>query len=473
MSPAIASVIFAAGILGLFWLDRDSKVRMSGAIWIPLIWLFFVCSRPVGTWLDMGPVIDTANQMQEGSPLDRLVWLALLVLGLVVLARRNRLVVKFLVANWPLLLFFLFCAVSILWSDFPDVAFKRWLKAVGDVVMVLIVLTDPEPVAAFNRVIARLTYFLIPLSILFIKYYPTIGLSYSPWGGRANYGGVTTNKNSLGVISLCFGIWAWWRLLAAYKDRKRAGWIRKMIAPAVILAMVLWLFKTSDSMTSFTSFLMAGILLVATGSRIAIRKRALVHILIVSMLAVSGSVVFFGASPSALKAMGRDSTLTDRTEIWAAVSGMVKNPLVGTGFESFWLGPRLEDMWSRYWWHPQEAHNGYLEIYLALGWIGVGLLIFVIAMGYRTVFSAWRHNAPTGSLMLAYFLIGLVYNFTEAAFFKMQAVAWMFFLFAIIKVPSLSYRRARASFPKLVEHPDWIVEEEAVALADPLTPGNR
>ena len=399
--------------------------------------------------------------MQEGSPLDRLVWLVLLALGLVVLASRSRLVVRFLAANGSLLLFFLYCAASIFWSDFPDVAFKRWLKAVGDVVMVLIVLTDPEPVVAFNRVLARMTYVLIPLSILLIKYYPTIGLSYSPWGGRANYGGVTTNKNSLGVISLCFGIWAWWRLLAAYKNRKSAGGIRKMIAPVVVLAMVFWLFRTSDSMTSFTSFLMAGILLLAVGFRTVIRKPALVHILIVSMLAVSSSVVFFGASPSALKALGRDPTLTDRTEIWAVVSGMVQNPLVGTGFESFWLGPRLENMWSRYWWHPQEAHNGYLEIFLALGWIGVVLLIFVIAMGYQTVFSAWRHNAPTGSLMLAYFLIGLVYNFTEAAFFKMQAVAWMFFLFAIIKVPPLSYRKTRVLSPNLVQHPEWIVEEAA------------
>jgi O-antigen ligase len=141
---------------------------------------------------------------------------------------------------------------------------------------------------------------------------------------------------------------------------------------------------------------------------------------------------------------------------------MVRNPLLGTGFESFWLGPRLETMWAQYWWHPQEAHNGYIEVFLSLGWTGVAFLALVIATGYRKVFKSWRSNAQVGSLMLAYFFIGLVYNYTEAAFFKMQAVAWMFFLFAIVRVPSIARRTSRRSTANLFQQTEDMTTGQAV-----------
>jgi len=342
-------------------------------------------------------------------------------------------------ANPIILLFFLYCAVSFLWSDYPDVAFKRWTKALGDLVMVLIVLTDCEPTTALKRLLARTAYVLIPLSILFIKYYPSLGRGYGIWQGEVGYMGVTTNKNTLGVICLIFGLGAMWRFLATYRDRKSEGRTRKLFALGVILSMVLWLFWIANSMTSLGSFLMASTLFLAANSRVAIRRPAVVHALTVVMLVISSSIVFLGVSPGVLATMGRNPTLTDRTEVWGVLLTLVRNPLFGTGFESFWLGPRLEKMWSIYWWHPNEAHNGYLEIFLNLGWMGVAWLAVIIATGYRRVFRVWRSNVSTGSLLLAYFYMGLVYNFTEAAFFKMLAPAWIFFLFAITSVPEVSY----------------------------------
>jgi len=55
--------------------------------------------------------------------------------------------------------------------------------------------------------------------------------------------------------------------------------------------------------------------------------------------------------------MGRDSTLTGRTDIWARVIALVHNPVIGTGFESFWLGKRLEAM-QLYQRGLNETHNG-------------------------------------------------------------------------------------------------------------------
>ena len=145
-------------------------------------------------------------------------------------------------SNGPIILFFAYCALSILWTDYPFVAFKRWVKAVGDVVMVLIVLTDSNRLSAVRRVLTRTGFLLVPLSVLFIKYYPDLGRSTIRGLGRRCPRGVTMGKNLLGMACLIFGLGSLWCFLAAYQTEKGGERRRHLIAHGVILAMVIWLF---------------------------------------------------------------------------------------------------------------------------------------------------------------------------------------------------------------------------------------
>jgi len=127
--PGLAALVVVAGILGLFFLDRDPKARTSKALWIAILWVSIAGSRSVGQWiatLQGASVSDTssaASSYTEGDPFDRAVYSSLLLAGLIVLARRRQEVLGVLRANWPLVVFSLYCAVSIGWSDYPDVAF--------------------------------------------------------------------------------------------------------------------------------------------------------------------------------------------------------------------------------------------------------------------------------------------------------------------------------------------------------------
>lgn len=443
MPPPVAAVVCIFLILGLFWLDRDVKARTSAALWISTVWLLLASSRSVSQWMGIGSPLGS-DQLLEGNPIDRQVYTGLLVMGLIVLVSRRRQVGRLLRANLPVAVFFLYCVISLLWSDYPDVAFKRWTKALGDLVMVLIVVSERDPIAAVKRLLARATFLLIPISVLFIKYYPALGRSYGQWDWKTYYSGVTTNKNALGVICLLFGLGSAWRFLAIFHSRVK-GRIGQLLGHGVILVMVIWLFWMANSMTSLACFLVASLLLLATHVRVVERRPATVHFLVGMVICVCASVLFLGVGPGVLESMGRNATLTDRTGIWAVVIGMIKNPLLGTGFESFWLGPRLQTVWKSYKWGPTEAHNGYIEIYLNLGWIGIAMLAVVIATGYRTVLAAFRRKLPTGNLVLAYFVVGVVYNFTEAAFFRMMAPAWILFLLAVTRVPGSPSPKVRPS----------------------------
>src|SRR5580698_57008 len=431
MTQAVATFVYVLVICGLFALDRDPKARTSGALWIPALWLLINGSRPVSSWFETGPVIDSPEKYLDGSPLDAAVFGVLLAAGLVVLFSRRRLVAIFLRANAPVLIFFGYCAISILWSDYPFVAFKRWTKAVGDVVMVMVVLTDPDRLSAIKKWLARLGFVLVPLSILLIKYYPELGRSYNPWTFIPMYAGVTLGKNLLGMTCLIAGLGSVWRFVSAYQSRKSAFRTRQMIAHGALVAMVIWLLAMANSMTSLSCFAMAGGLIVVTGLFRFARRPAVVHLLVASVVGISLCALFLPQT-GLVESLGRDATLTGRTAIWNVVISLAGNPLLGCGFESFWLGQRLQKVWDMTERGIQEAHNGYLEVYLNLGWIGVTLLGVIIVTGYRNAVAALRRGRDEASgLLLAFLIVGVVYNFTEAGF-RMMSVVWIAFLFAVM-----------------------------------------
>ncbi len=442
MNTQLATLVYVAGICGLFYLDRDAKARTSKALWIPVAWLLIVGSRPVSLWFQSGQVMDNAAQAAEGNPFDATVFGALVVAALVALGLRSRVVGRFLRANVPLLLFFAYCILSIAWSDYSFVAFKRCIKAVGDLAMVLIVLTDPAPLAATKRFFARTAFVLLPVSVLFIKYYPELGRSYSQWTWTYMYCGVSTFKNMLGMTCLVCGLGSVWSFLGAWKEPKMASRVRQMVAHGAIIGTAVWLFITADSMTSLSCFLMAGAVMFLTTQRWFRKRTSLVHITIAGLVALSLCALFADTGGSMVSTLGRNSTLTGRIDIWKAVLSIHINPLLGAGFESFWLGWRLERVWDLTEKGIQEAHDGYLELYLNLGWMGVLLLAGLIVTGYRHALAVFRRDPHAGRLRLGFFTAGVIYSLTEAGF-RMMSPIWIAFLLAITAVPPSLRRQER------------------------------
>ncbi len=436
MPPPLAAIIFAIGIAGLFFFDRDEKVRVSKALWIPTLWLFFCLSRSASQWLGISePPADMANVYLEGSPLDRNLFIGLELAALIVVIGRRRRVGAILAQNWPIWLFFSYAALSITWSDYPLVTFKHWVKGIGDLMMVLIVLSESNVPDAIKRLFTRLAFVLVPLSVLFIKYYLQLGrvLNLS-W--QMEPVGVTSQKNSLGELCDFLGLVLIWRLRSAYNDREDRNRKRRLAAIGAVLAMVIWLLWTCDSMTSICALSMASTVMLLS-TRPAFRRRpALVHFLAVALLSCTVYALFFESSGSLIAGLGRNPTLTGRTEIWEAALTVRNNRLFGAGYESFWLGARLQQMWDAI---PglrvNEAHNGYIEIVLTLGWIGAILLGILIATGYRNVIAGYRRHPEIGSLRMAFLLAAVINALTEAAF-RMMAAPWIAFLLAIIAVPA-------------------------------------
>jgi exopolysaccharide production protein ExoQ len=445
MAKIIAALLCAGLIWWLFRLDRNPKVRVSKAVWIPLLWLLIAASRNISDWLQMSG--GGAGDYTEGSPLDRAVLSVILAFGVVVLARRGTRVWALVRSNLPILLYFVYCGISVLWSDFPDVAFKRWFRACGDIVMVLVLLSEPDWLAAVKRLLSRLGFLLVPVSILFIRYYPQLGRVYTR-SGRPTWVGVATDKNALGMLCLICGLASIYRFLEIWKGKEGEGSRKKnwLIAQGLLIAMTMYLIKEADSATAFACCGMAGGVMVLTYLYRWARRPVILNSMVAAVIGIAFGALFLGIGSGMVEDLGRDSSLTGRTAIWTSVLKQVHNPIVGTGFESFWIGPRRFKVMADIDQGVNQAHNGYLEIYLNLGWVGIAILATLIVAGYRRIIPAVRRQTQAGSLRLAYFIVAIAYNFTEGGF-KMMHPVWIVFLLSTAippRVPAPSRSKTRA-----------------------------
>jgi O-antigen ligase len=453
MSPSLATLFCLLGIAYLFWADRKQAEGVSRAVWIPLLWMFFAASRFPSQWLDLGtPNTATADVYDEGNPLNRNVFLALIVAGVAVLGRRRVNWGEVLTANPWLLFFFLFALTSTLWADDAGLSFKRWVKGIGDVVMALVILTDKRPYQALGVVLRRLAFLLLPLSLLFIKYYPQFGRAYDPFGEQM-FTGVAMQKNGLGQLCLLVGVYFAWELLFRRLKPNAEGRVPAPVA-LIVVPLTLWLLYTSKSATSFAALFGAVCFLaVARLPFFARFPRRIIGAGVSTVVAIGVLEYTLGIKAWAIELLGRAPDLTERIPMWEMLLQMTPNTWIGAGYEAFWSGDRLREIWARMG-HTTgflQAHNGYIDAYLNVGIIGVALIVLAIVAGLLKAHRELEREYAYALLRIALILVAIAYNYTEAAFKPVHNV-FVLMLIAILEVP-----RARASrrlAPSGVRPPD-------------------
>jgi exopolysaccharide production protein ExoQ len=437
MPPNIAFLLCVCFIVWLFCRYTARRAGVSVALWIPLIWLFIVSSRPISLWVGIGHTDYTSDQLLDGSPLDSLVFLALIVAGSMVLVKRR--------VNWALLnernrwlfIFFIYLGLSVLWSDYPFVALKRWIKDLGNVVMVLVVMSEPNPIQALRFLLLRCCYLLLPLSVVFIKYFPELGRYYDGWVGTAFYCGVTTDKNMLGMTLFACALSLIWMLLRP--DRKSRNRNRNRLQSRVDFfvllsmgGMTFWLLQQAHSATALSCTLLGALIMWGAGFarvRTHLGMYGAVSAVLLLVLQLTVNLSALGA-----QILGRDATLTGRTDIWTGLLKEGTNPLVGAGYYSFWLGDRIERLSQDFFYKLNEAHDTYLETYLNSGLIGLAFLFALILSAGIFIKKEAMKEEPFGAFRLACFLPMLVYGITEA-FMNRLGFLWFLFLLVVMQYP--------------------------------------
>jgi exopolysaccharide production protein ExoQ len=441
MSPTLVLWIWLVSLLALFCFDPAREPKVSVALWVPLIWFFFIASRTPSMWLGLSYSSNLGQALEEGSPLDRTIFSTLIVLALVILISRSFQWGKFVSQNSALVLFLAFALLSVAWSDFPLATFKKWFRDVGIYFAVLVILTDRNRLAAVRTVLRRLYYLTVPLSIVLVKYYPNMGKTFSIWGVQ-EYTGVSTSKNMLGLLCLASGIFFFWDAATRWQQRRDKRTKRVILVNTAFIGMALYLLNQCGSKTSTVCLILGCLMITAAHTNFGQRHVTWLKVMAPSIFLVYLILTSLGLGAQMSQAVGGTADMSDRTHIWQVLLSVPINPVLGCGYQSFWLGPRIDWVWARLAGdNVFEAHNGYLQTYLDLGVIGLLLVCTFLVATYRKIGKQLNPVTPLASLSLGLWSFLLLYNVTEAALGG--GLLWFTLLMGSMTVPERAKARVR------------------------------
>lgn len=447
MPPKVALLIGVLFILFVFSKERERKPGVSSAIILPFVWYGLAASRPIGVWLWIWGIHLGSGSVdpREGSFIDRWFLTVLIIIGIIILKRRKCEWNEIVKENAWLFVLFVFMACSILWSGFPVVSLKRFIKCIGAAIMALIVLTETRRVEAISAVLRRVFYFHIPLSIITIRYFRQIGISWD-WSGNAqSWIGIATAKNTLGQVAAISALVFFWERVRRWHEKEGR------IIDFMYLGMSLYLLKGSDetvSMTSVSLFVFCMLLFFALHfmrTNLSMVKPFLVFMVIILIITLS-SVISLAISPgqggSLIKTiildMHRDPTLTGRTDIWRDVLNIAsRSPWLGIGFGGFWIGRIANIPWNAdMTWILGQAHNGYVDMYLQVGWMGILLFAGVVFTVISKMDRFFYIDFEYGRFCMILFVLILFANITESTLLRGFHHMWFLFLLVSLFVPS-------------------------------------
>lgn len=429
--------VLACFVLALWLYRREARLdpHATAVLWLPTVWMMRCGSRGIDYWLGGG----------EMGRLDPLFLLAMILAAGVVLARRPIHWGELIGGNQALFLFYGYLLLSSLWVGSVESPFIKLLRPLGDFLMALIVVTDPRPREALERLFRRTAILLIPLSIALIKYMPQLGRLPAKHWANDLWIGVTTHKNPLGQLCVVAAIAF---LLVLDRARAEGRPLRRERIAWLYLAMTAWILwadgrENSRSSTSILSLALAIGAFWFLG-RMRDRFEAVGRTLTLGLAGIAASALALQVAGSSLQElvamlMGKDATLSDRSYLWRDVWRIgLMNPFFGTGYGGFWvpeltalLSPEVNN-------GPMQAHNGYLETFAQLGFVGLGLLLLVIFSSLRAAVRSAAADFDFARARITLLLTVLLINYAEATFPRGTHLWWFLFLAVALSPPASS-----------------------------------
>jgi exopolysaccharide production protein ExoQ len=347
------------------------------------------------------------------------VWYIIFFISLFFILMRARKLFEIIVNNKLLFCVILFTLLSIYWSAVRSVTLRHDISFLGTVCFTFYLTIRYSWQELMKLVLTTLSICII-LSCFFILFVPQLGTD-SVYNGA--WRGIFHHKNILGRISILSVLtWTWY---ISYNSKK------KFISSLFIGVSFILLLKSSSTTSLLLTIIVIAIFPLYKFLRL---KRMLSAALLMFGIPLISYVVFWFVKNYELimNAMEKDVTLTGRTLLWQAIWKMVlEHPLFGYGFGAFWLG---EDgpsayIWSVTNWKPSFSHNGYMEIILQTGFIGLTLFIATLFVNVMNAIKLINQDKRAERMfMLQFLLFSVFYNIAESTLLAPKSIFWILYL---------------------------------------------
>lgn len=377
---------------------------------------------------------------RENSPVSLVAWpLIYAVSGLLLLWRGVR--VETLLSAGLALGFCVFLTASALWSEVPATSVMRGVHTLGKAVFA-VYLVQRFPLPRVWALLAISAGVVVAAGWLVGIAFP--GVAWQGYRGEIALRGLFTHKSGFGATAMVLLVLTG----AFYLRRISPSYFPRRLQLGLLVLGAVTLLASRSATALLLSITAMGILVGGAWiSRGASPRERRTRLILLGVTAIVLSAAAYASYGFILELVGRDATLSRRTEIWGAIirSGELK-PWLGHGYFGFWRftpGSGIYEIIMRENFVAASPHNSYLLAWLDTGWVGLALFLALVGQAtlraMRLMIDAAGALAPLPLAMLAPVLLtGLV----ESNLFKGQQAGWI--VLVIVTVGSgLALRRGR------------------------------
>jgi exopolysaccharide production protein ExoQ len=405
----------------------------------------------LGTGAFISLLMDSSNPdvATEGSWVTQFGWSLIYLIVLVRAVPLRRQIVRTLKANKALLFLVVFALLSTLWSADAGLTIRRGFAVVATTLFGLdfaVRYSIREQVRLFGIALGLAVGISVVVELFFHGLVPTVDSTY----GDA-WNGAFVQKNDFARVVVLAGILVLMR-------------VRSAIAATAAIAVSAGLIFLCRSKTALVVFVAMLILLRIFRLR-RWGPRALIAG-IVGVLLVSALLSVAVDLDSMAGMLGRDSTLTGRTNIWAmALESIAERPVLGYGYNAFWnVAPEADRISTILHWKVPHAHNGFIDLTLQLGVVGLALYLAIYFVAIRRAVNLANATPEQEAIWpLAYLAFTLLYQMTESTILAGNTFVWMIFVSTVCSVSMAPRFESAASTASVLQNIGAFAPDEELA----------
>jgi exopolysaccharide production protein ExoQ len=410
---------------------RSASIWSRASTWGLLLPLLYFALDGVSPFFNSPTALRAVSTSSESGVLgERLGKLCMFVLCMIFVAQRRQAVRRLsmqmkLVTSFPILALLLFPV-----SQLASRTISSGALLLAGILLMYYIMSR----YAFDEVLELFLILgtgTIVASIVFALALPQYGLDRM--GGHSEaWKGIFSAKNCLGNMALFF-------LTMAVSYRGRTLFLRSVRISQIIFCLIAIAFSRAATAYLLTAVYIVYFVAMKTLNRFRTKDYFVLCILLLGALSIAAVMIV--ATPGLLfSLLGKDASLTGRTGIWSAViDSIAKRPLLGYGYQAFWLALEGESyrVILAVSWVLAQAQSGFLDVLLEMGAVGLTIVALVFGFAFRDgvvclLRSRDRTQLRAVEWYLAIVMLTLIYNLDESFLFEPKHLGSLIFVIACV-----------------------------------------
>jgi O-antigen ligase len=382
-----------------------------------IILVLFYATTPQTLFLGNNSV-----SLSEGNPISQLIWGFFYICFLFLILLRMTPFINNFLKDKLLLLLIVFAIISIMWSEHPDITLRKSVALFLTTIIGIYIGMRLDSEEQLKLIAFTLSIVAI-LSLLVVILFPDLGIQPTrlhEWRGIYHQKGPLGRFMALGAIAL---------LILMISGKKFS------VIKSVMFVTLLFLMFKAGSITAIVSFgVIAGSIIILRyyWKRWRLDLIASLTIFTFVVIAIIGLIVISQADV-VTSLVGKNTTLSGRTSLWSDILELSKDRfLLGYGYNGFWLGWNgpSASIWLTNLWEPTHAHNGFLDVLLDLGIIGLSLLLLHLFLNIIRSFRYIKLGAGDYTYLwpVLYLQYILINSLTQSVLLTQNSIFWIIYV---------------------------------------------